>query len=177
MKMKYLIQPIFIAAWISAVLQNIPLIKNFSIFLIIPNAPIIATYLLVKANTISEKIKYNKILTFSLLTGIIAAILAALFDIIITFITKTNDIITSLPEVESIINQLPSVQQSYLKETISYLYKISNDISIIGFSIDFVFLSLANFILINLFFSVLGSFFTSYYTNNIIIPNLNNKGE
>lgn len=177
MKFKYLIQPIFVAAWISALLQTIPVVKNFSFWIIIPNMPIIAGYLIIKSNKLTEKLKYNQILTIALLTGISAAVITSIFDLIITFITKTHDIVTYLPEIENVISQMPAMQTTYFKEALAYLYKISSDITTYGFSLEFMVLTFINFIMINIFLSFLGSFFTYYYTNNVILPNLTNKGE
>ncbi|HOP50056.1 MAG TPA: hypothetical protein PK887_05475 [Ignavibacteriales bacterium] len=172
---KNTVYSIIVAAWISAISQNIPFIKNFSYFLIIPNIPIITLYFYIKSNKIKERIKYNKILSLSILTGFISAIFSNFFDVIITYFTKNNDLVTTLPEIEYVFNQIPSVNQTYIKEALNFLYAISNEITTYGFSLNYVFLSLFNFLLINLLFSFLGSFFSMYYINNIILPNILNN--
>lgn len=100
------ILPMLIAGFGAAVLSIVPILKGFSCCLLIPFASMMSLFLDIRVNKNLDRIRISKAVWFGFLTGFFATIFFVAFDLIITFITKTNDLIESLPQSEMIINQM-----------------------------------------------------------------------
>ena len=98
--------PTFITGFAASVLSIVPGIKSFSCCLIVPGAAILALILDQKVNKSSERIRINKAIMFGLMTGLFATFFITALDVLITFITKTNDFVEALPQSETLIFEL-----------------------------------------------------------------------
>ena len=92
----------------------------------------------------------NKALSFGLLTGLIAAFFTTFFDLLITYITHSNDFVTALPQSKELLNDLNlgHLMGTYLE----LMDSIVKDIRETGFSALYtVMISLSNFIVLTIF--------------------------
>ncbi len=124
--------PSLAAGFAAAVLSTIPGIKNASCCLLIPAASVFSLFLYIKMNNITEKIKTGEGIYFGFMTGIFGAVFTTLFEIMITFITRTNEFIELLPQTEAAMRDLnlgPLVDNSI--ELLRYMGK---EIKTTGFS-------------------------------------------
>ena len=101
---KYL--PTLVCGFGAAVLSTVPGIKNFSCCLIVPAAAAISILLDKKINNSNEKVLVGKSLGFGFLTGLFATLFITTFEMLLTYFTKSNDYIQSLPQTEIVMRQL-----------------------------------------------------------------------
>ena len=101
---KYL--PSIVTGFGAAVLSTIPGIKNLNCCLIIPAAAFLSIYLYSKSTGNDSPIKLNKALSYGLITGLVAAMFSSLFDILITYITHSNDLVVGLEQTEEMMQEL-----------------------------------------------------------------------
>jgi len=145
----------FVAGFGAGVLQVIPVAKSFSCCLIIPAAAFIALFLDQKANKDTSQIDFSKAAIFGLLTGLWAAVFGTTFDLLITFITRSNDIVSGYGQLQTVLNNLPF--DDTLKKDISLLTnQIVEDIQSTGFSILYSFSVIVNNLFINTVFGFIG---------------------
>lgn len=97
----------------------------------------------------------KKAVTFGLITGLYAALFGSLFDIIITLITKQNEIVAMFPEMQKMITNFP-LDQEIKKQVIEWFGKIRNDILSYGFSPFYTFSVILNNIIIDPIFGIIG---------------------
>lgn len=149
---KYL--PTFIAGFGAAVLSIVPGIKNFSCCLIVPGATILALILDQKVNKNSERIAVGKAVMFGLMTGLFATFFITTIDGLITFITKTNDFIETLPQSESLIRELNFGPMA--EESLKLMKQMSKQIQRTGFSPLYLFILFTSNIITNTIFGIIG---------------------
>ncbi|MDF1610568.1 MAG: hypothetical protein AB1695_09700 [Stygiobacter sp.] len=162
--MKKYISP-FICGFGAAVLQVVPLIKSFSCCLIIPFAAFISLSLDQKANKNYSNILMSKAFVFGIIIGLTSAIFSTFFDILITAITKQNDLITTLPELYKMIENFP-LDQMVKKEVITLFENVKNDLISYGFSWFYTITIFLNNVLVNTTFGVVGSLISASILNN-----------
>ncbi len=141
----------------AGVIQVVPFAKTFSCCLLIPAASILALFLERKANKIPINLTYpvSKGLIIGLITGLYAAGFGSFFDLFITYITKNNDLIATLPQLIKMISELPFGAE--LKQSLIDLYKmISDEIETSGFSLMYTVSILFSNFFINTIFGMLG---------------------
>ena len=145
---KYL--PAIISGFGAAVLSTIPFLNIFNCCLIIPGAAILALYLYQRTIIGGSPISFSNALGFGLLTGIIAAIFASAFDILITYITHTNDLVQGLPQSEDFLRQLNLGK--LMDDSIQLIEQMASDIKTNGFSpIYVVMITISNLIIYSIF--------------------------
>lgn len=145
----------FVSGFAAGVLQVVPLIKGFACCLVIPVAAYFSLLLDKKANKQYDNISFSKAAIFSLLTGLFAAIFATFFEVIITLITKNNDITYALPELNKMFSDLP-LDNVLKQELIKILTNIADEIKTTGFSLFYTILILFNNLFINVIFGFIG---------------------
>jgi len=117
----------------AAVLTTIPGLESIACCLLVPIASIFAIGLYKKSSSGLIRIKTGTGVLLGLLTGIFAAVFASGFEIILTYITKTNDLIASMPQTEKIISGMNLGQT--VKESLEILKQMINEIQSTGFSL------------------------------------------
>jgi hypothetical protein len=91
-----------------------------------------------------------------LLTGIYAAVFGTSLDILITFITKNNEIIAAYPQLQKLINDFP-ISDTLKKEVLTMLSNLLNEIKTTGFSMIYTLsILLSNFIIDPIFGTIGG---------------------
>lgn len=149
---KYL--PTLVCGFGAAVLSTVPGIKNFSCCLIVPAAAAISILLDKKINSSNEKVLVGKSLGFGFLTGLFATLFITTFEMLLTYFTKSNDFIQSLPQTEIVMRQWdlgPMVDES-----LKLIKSVSKDILKNGFSIIYLLMILSSNFIINSIFGMIG---------------------
>lgn len=139
----------------AGVLHVVPIIKSFSCCLFIPLAAFLSLTLDMRANSSTEKIKFSKGIYFGLLTGVFAALFGAFFEIVITFITRQNDIIASFPQLQSMLQGFP-IDPLVKNDVLKLFESIRNDLATYGFSWFYTFTVLISNLIVNSVFGIIG---------------------
>lgn len=146
--------PSLVSGFVASVFSTIPLLKSFSCCLLVPAAAVLALFLDRRINNNLEKITIKKALLFGFLTGLFAAFFITSFDLLMTYITKTNDLITTLPQTEDMMNDWnfgPLMEQS-----ITMLKQMAEEINNTGFSTLYAFMILFSNLISNTIFGMIG---------------------
>ncbi|MFH0733800.1 MAG: hypothetical protein V1773_04415 [bacterium] len=154
MMIKKYISP-FVCGFSAGVLQIVPVAKSFACCLIIPVAAYFSLLLDQKANKDYSRITVKKAITFGILTGLNAALFGTLFEVIITLITKNNDLVSALPEVQKMLVNFP-IDPHLKKEVLALLNGVIYSIKHYGFSFIYSFSILMNNLIINTLFGLIG---------------------
>ena len=152
--MKKYLSPL-IVGFGAGVLSIVPVAKSFGCCLIIPVAAFISLLLDQKANNNYSIIEIKKGIIFGLLTGLYAALFGSVFDFFITFVTKNNDLVATYSELQKLISDFP-VSDVLKDEILTLLGAVVDSIRTSGFSLLYTFSVLANNILLNSVFGILG---------------------
>ncbi|MCH7774350.1 MAG: DUF4199 domain-containing protein [Bacteroidetes bacterium] len=145
---KYL--PSIITGFGAAVLSTIPGIKNLNCCLIIPAAAFLSLYLYNKSTGNDSPIKLNKALSYGLITGLIAALFSSLFDILITFITHSNDLVVGLEQTEEMMQELNL--GALMDASMEIMRTMVKEIEATGFSALYtVMITISNFFIFSIF--------------------------
>ncbi|HEX9251974.1 MAG TPA: hypothetical protein VF870_07005 [Ignavibacteriaceae bacterium] len=149
---KYL--PTLVCGFAAAVLATVPGIKNFSCCLIVPGAATISILLDKKINNYNEKVVIGKSLGFGFLTGLFATLFITTFEMLVTYFTRSNDFIQSLPQTELLMRQWnlgPLVDES-----LKLIKSVSKEIQKSGFSFLYLLMILSSNFMINSIFGMIG---------------------
>ncbi len=145
---KYL--PSIVTGFGAAVLSTIPGIKNLNCCLIIPAAAFLSIYLYNKSTGNDSPIKLNKALSYGLITGLIAALFSSLFDILITYITHSNDLVVGLEQTEEMMQELKL--GSLIDASMEMMRTMVKEIEGTGFSALYtVMITISNFFIFSIF--------------------------
>lgn len=146
--------PTFITGFAASVLSIVPGIKSFSCCLIVPGAAILALILDQKVNKSFEKIQINKAVMFGLMTGLFATFFITALDVLITFITKTNDFVEALPQSETLIGELKLGPMA--EESLKMMKQMGKEIQRTGFSALYLFILFMSNFFTNTIFGIIG---------------------
>lgn len=149
---KYL--PTFITGFAASVLSIVPGIKGFSFCLIVPGAVILALILDQKVSKSSERIRINKAIMFGFMTGLFATIFITVLDVLITFITKTNDFVEALPQSEALIREFKFGPMA--EESLKIMKHMAKEIQRTGFSPLYLFILFTSNFFTNIIFGIIG---------------------
>lgn len=165
---KYL--PTLVCGFGAAVLATIPGIKNFSCCLLVPGAAVFAILLDKKITNSKEKVNIGKGIGYGFLTGLAATLFITLFEMLVTYFTRTNEFVENLPQSEIIIRQWNL--GPIFNDSLKLLRGITKEIEKSGFSFLYLFLIFSSNFVINSIFGMLGGILGSNLANR----NLNNEG-
>lgn len=130
MNKRYL--PALVCGFGAAVLTTIPGMESFACCLLVPIASIISIRLYKKANNEIAALKTGTGVFLGLLTGIFAAGFASIFEVLLTYFTKTNDLVAGYPQAEQVIRDLNLGDTA--KESLMLLKSMISEIQNKGFS-------------------------------------------
>ncbi len=160
-KQKFL--PPLVCGFGAAVLTTVPGIKNLACCLVIPLAAVLSIFLDHKINRTILPINPKSAIWFGIATGIFAALFSTFFDLLITYITHTNDFVQALPQTEIILRHYKL--DLLLDQTLIMLRQMSSDITTKGFSAFYTLgILLSNFV-INTIFGLLGGLLGMTFIN------------
>ncbi len=157
----------FVCGFGAGVLQIVPVAKSLSCCLLLPAASFLAISLDRKANNLTGRIQIKKALMIGLMTGIYAAIFGSVLDLVITLITKNNDLIAAFPELQRMVNSFP-LNESLKNEVLSLFQKVREEILAYGFSWLYTFSVLVNNFVVNTLFGSIGGLIGAQIINSRI---------
>ncbi len=155
--------PALVCGFGAAVLTTIPGLKNFGCCLIVPAAAYFSLYLDRRINLFYEPIRPSKAAAFGLLTGIFAAVFSTLFEVLITYLLKTNDFVATLPELDRALKDY--FNNPAFADAMFLLKKIEREITQYGFSTLYLVFYFMNSIIVNVIFGIAGGLFGMYFIN------------
>lgn len=138
----------------AAVLTTIPGIQTIACCLLAPIASAVSIFLYKKSQPDLLKIKTSTGIFLGFLTAVFAAIFASGFEIIITYLTRTSDLIVSMPQAEKVIKDMnlgPAAEESMI-----LLKQMIADIQSNGFSFLYAFLITTTNLITYSIFGMLG---------------------
>jgi len=149
---KYL--PTLVCGFGASVLSTVPGIKNFSCCLIVPAAAAISILLDKKINNSNEKVLVGKSLGFGFLSGLFATLFITTFEMIVTYFTRSNDFIQSLPQTEIIMRQWNLGPM--IDESLKLIKSVAKEIHKVGFSFIYLLMILSSNFIVNSIFGMIG---------------------
>lgn len=144
-----------IIGFVVGVLMIVPVIKSLSCCLLLPVAAFFSLMLDQKANSDYSQLVIKKGVLFGLVTGLIAAFFGTFFDFLVTLITHKNDLVSTFPQLVQTINTFP-LDTMTKEEVIGLLSGVVESITESGFSSLYTFSLLANNLIVNSIFGILG---------------------
>jgi hypothetical protein len=161
--------PALVCGFGVGVLTTIPGIKNFSCCLIVPAAAVLSLFFYLKINSFYSRLLTKDALLFGLFTGISAAMFSTFFDVLITFIFKSNEIVSSLPQIEVMLNDLNLGDMT--KQTMAMIKQMTIEIQATGFSTLYTIFLLLNNLIGDIIFGIIGGFAGMAILNKKYFPN------
>ncbi|MCU0364915.1 MAG: hypothetical protein MUE93_04505 [Ignavibacteriaceae bacterium] len=138
----------------ASVLTTIPGVQTIACCLLVPVASAISIFLYNKSQTELIKIQTGTGIFLGLLTAVFAALFASGFEIIITYITRTSDLVTSMPQAEKVVKDMnlgPAAEES-----MEILKQMVSEIQSKGFSFLYAFLITTTNLITYSIFGMLG---------------------
>lgn len=157
----------FVCGFGAGVLHIVPLVKSFSCCLVIPVAAFLALMLDQRASNSNKKIPMKRAIVFGFLTGMFAATFGSIFEIVITYITKHNDIIATFPDLQRMIQGFP-VSEEIKTEALKLFQNIRDEILTSGFSLLYTFSIFVNYFIIDTIFGAIGGLIGAQVINSRI---------
>jgi hypothetical protein len=150
---KYL--PSFVCGFGAGVLQVVPVAKTFTCCLIIPAAAFLAIYLEKKSKSETVEIDLKKAAMIGLFTGLYAALFGSFFDLFITLVTKSNDIVAAFTEFQNLVINMP-LDETLKNDVLDSMANVADEIKGTGFSILYSISVIINNFIVNPIFGVIG---------------------
>jgi len=148
MNKKYL--PALVSGFGAAVLTTIPGVDSVACCLLVPFASGASIYLYKKSQTGLLKIETKTGIFLGFLTAVFAAIFASSFELIITYLTNSSDLVVSLPQAEQLVRDMNLGQDA--EESLKIMRQMVLDIQTKGFSLLYsVLITLLNLITYSIF--------------------------
>jgi len=147
--------PSIVTGFAAGVFMIVPLLKNFSCCLLLPAAAVFAVFLDQKANGEDDKLLMSKGVVIGLMTGIFAAVFGTTFDILITYIAHSNDLVSTFSEMQNFISNFP-IDATMKQQITDMMQAMVTDITSSGFSLFYTVSVIANNFVSNSIFGMIG---------------------
>ena len=145
----------FVVGFGAGVIQVVPVAKSFSCCLIIPAAAVLALSLEQKSTGDYSPITFQRAAITGILTGLWAAIFGTFFDLFITFVTHTNDVVGAYGELQKTLSTFP-LEKSVKMQVSALLNGVVQQIKETGFSLLYAFSALVNNLILDTIFAFIG---------------------
>lgn len=145
----------FVAGFGAGVLHIVPVAKSFTCCLIMPLAAYLSIVLDRKSTGETGRMDMKRGVILGLLTGIYAASFGTSLDILITFITKNNEIVAAYPQLQKLINDFP-ITEALKQEVLMMLSSLLDQIKNSGFSLIYTLTILFSNFIIDPIFGMIG---------------------
>jgi hypothetical protein len=156
------------------IIQNVPIIGNFTCCILLPAAAFYSLLLDQKATKNFGRIPYSKGLMFGFLTGVSAAVIGSGIDIILTLIFKSNNFSMMANDFVKTMDEFPLDSQTK-KQVFDLILKAKDDIIQYGFSFFYTFSYTIDQLFINSVFGCIGGLVGTKILNSNRNKNLNNQ--
>jgi len=157
--------PILIAGFIGGIAFIIPIFKSLSCCLVIPIISVLALYFEMKSTGRIEPFKLKEGISIGLFTGISSAFFGLFFDVFITLVTHSNELVLSYPQMNEMLNTFP-VDEPTKKQALEMIKNVVQQIQNNGFSSIYVFAMLINGLISNSIFGIIGGIVGARILNN-----------
>jgi hypothetical protein len=157
--------PILIAGFIGGIASVIPIFKSLSCCLVIPIISVLALYFEMKSTSRNEPFKLKEGITIGFFTGISSAFLGLIFDVFITLVTHSNELVLGYPQMNEMLNTFP-VDELTKKQASEMIKNVVQQIQNNGFSLTYVFAMLVNGLMSNSIFGIIGGIVGVRILNN-----------
>jgi hypothetical protein len=158
---KYL--PGLVCGFGAAVFLTIPGLKGLGCCLIVPVSSLLSVILFKRTDNSVLKIDAVTAVGFGFVTGIVAAFFASFFDILMTFITRSNEFVTAIPQMESWFKNL--MAGPVVDEFLKIYKKMAAEITTTGFSPAYAIFVLAGNLISFSVFGILGGLTGMLFVN------------
>jgi hypothetical protein len=155
--------PSFVSGFGAAVLSIIPVLKTISCCFIVPAASVFALFLNQKFKSENSHISSREAVSIGLLTGVFSALFLSGFDLLLTFITRTNDFVEAFPAMENLVRDYSL--GSITDEALNILRSMTDEIKSSGFSFYYFFIMMVSNLITNSLFGLLGGLLGMNYLN------------
>lgn len=155
--------PSIVCGFSAAVLTTIPGLKEFGCCLVIPLAGGFSLFLDLKMNNSLLPFQTKKVIWFGFMTGLFAALFATSFEILITFITRTNDFIETLPQSEQVIRDMNL--GNIVEESLRMMKGVVAEIKQTGFSFFYAVIILFSNLIVDIIFAIIGATIAKIFLN------------
>lgn len=152
MQKKYL--PAILCGFGGAVLLTVPGLKSVGCCLIVLIAAIMTLVVDRRMNFTSDPISTGNAVIWGLKTGLFLALFTTLFDVLVTYFVRSNELTQTLPQSEQMLRDLnlgPIVD-----ETMQIMRHMSDEITTKGFSAVYTFGMLFSNLIVHTIFGMLG---------------------
>ena len=147
----------------AAVLSIVPGLKSVTCCLTIPALAALSIFLYQKINRTEGEVKTNTAFLLGLFTGFIAALFSTLFDLLLTYLTHSNDFVEAVPQTEALLREYnlgPLLDQS-----MEIFRQITKEIKNNGFSALYVLGIFFSNTIIDTIFGMLGGLLGMLFIN------------
>ena len=142
--------PSLVCGFGASVITIIPGFSSFACCLVIPIAAGISIGLFKKTNPDIIKIQTGTAVLLGLMTGLFAAVFASSFEIILTYFTKSNELVLAMPQTEDMIRQMNLGTAA--EDSIKLMKQMIFHIQTKGFSILYsILITLSNLLTFSIF--------------------------
>ncbi len=145
----------FVVGFGVGVIQVVPVAKSFACCLFMPVAAYLAILLDRKSKGESGEVEFKQAAIIGVLTGIWAALFGTFFDVFITFVTHSNDVVATFGELRKALESLP-VDETVKKQAGEMLSAVVVDITEKGFSMLYTVSALINNLVVDTLFGFIG---------------------
>jgi predicted PurR-regulated permease PerM len=138
----------------------------------VPLASIFAILLYQRTNFEEPPFKTGRAILIGFITGLFVALFTTFFDVIVTFITHTNEFVRAYPETEKMMREM-NFEEAFRKinlgsvyqESLKLLKSADEDIRLRGFSLYYTTSILFSNLIVNSIFGMLGGLLGLLYIN------------
>lgn len=116
--------PTVISGFGVAAVVTAPVFGGIFCLFVLPVGAIASLYVYQRLNNFPAPVNGKNAFMFGMLTGVFAAVFRTLFDVLLTFIFKTNNFVELLPELEDFYSQY------YFKEAAEQTLSIINSMAV-----------------------------------------------
>lgn len=145
----------FVCGFGAGVLHIVPVAKSFTCCLIMPLAAYLSIVLDRKSSGETGRMDMKRGVILGLLTGIYAAAFGTSLDVLITFVTKNNEIVAAYPQLQKLINDFP-ITEALKREVLTMLSTLLDEIKTSGFSLIYTLSILFSNFIIDPIFGTIG---------------------
>jgi len=156
--------PSLICGFSAAVITTIPGAKSLACCLFLPVAAAASIYLYRRSINTFNRMNTGTGILLGFFTGVFAAIFSTGFEVLITYLTKANELVNNFPEVESLINKMNLGEAA--KQSIDMIREMTTEIQSKGFSLLFTFMILISNIISYIIFGIVGGVVSTAIINS-----------
>lgn len=147
--------PAVVTSFAAAVLSIVPFLQSFSCCLMVPAAAWIALAIDQRLTKYEIRITAGKAFAFGAITGVLTACFITGFDLFFTYLSRSNELIASLPQLEKTMSEMNLLDLA--RPSLDLLYRMRDEIAYNGFSWLYSFYIFLSQLVTNTIFAIIGA--------------------